>query len=173
MPEPCCPHCGASLSTNETTCPFCRKGLTTSAPETIQDVSDISPEAIQHKQTLILRLVLVALLWGAIIVPIAFAAVNIAKEEMPTVTGRDVRFNRIEIQSPKYKTLQVILQTSAVLKRIFGCFCFVVWFQYLRTMGYSRWASAGHILLMFIPLVNLIVFLVMIHKGRVLIAEYS
>ena len=107
-------------------------------------------------------------------IAIAFTALRIAQEEMPEATIRDIRFNQIEIQSNKYQTLQIALQTSNFFGRLFGCYAFFVWFQYIRTMGYSRLASVGHVLLLiFIPLVNLIVFLFMLHKERKLIREHS
>ena len=170
MSDQFCPLCGAFVPAAEDSCAFCQKevsSMTAPRPYTID------PSAIRHKQNLFLWLLLISIMWGGVNIAIAFTALQIAQEEKEDATIRDIRFNRIEIQSSKYQTLQTVLQTSTFCSRLFNFYFLAVWFQYIRTMGYSRWASFGHILLLFIPLVNLIVFFVMLYKGRKLIVEYS
>ncbi|MCL2743379.1 MAG: zinc ribbon domain-containing protein [Planctomycetaceae bacterium] len=168
-----CPQCGVAVQAAETFCPFCQKALPSFASEVSQPSLGIDTDAIRRKQKTILWLFLIGLLWGAVILPTAFVTLQIAREEIPDASIRDVRFNRIEVQSKTYQTLVMILQTSQFCSRIFFGYYLFVWFKYVRAMGYSRLASTGHILIQFILLVNMIVFLVMIHKGRVLIAKYS
>ena len=172
-----CPYCGAFVQTTETSCPYCQKALSATTPatsETTHSSFSIDPNTIRRKQNLILWLFIITLVWGAVIIPLAFTALRIAQEEIPEATIRDIRFNRIEVQSKTYQMLVIVLQISKTCSNIFFIYCCVVWFQYIRSMGYSRWGAAGHLLLLiFVPLVNLIVFLVMIHKGRVLIAQHS
>ncbi len=140
---------------------------------TIQPVSSVDAQAIQRKQNHILWLAFIGIVWGAVIIPVAFAALRKAQEEIPEATIRDVRFDRIVIESPEYKALQVVLLTSYPLSRLFSYYCLFVWFQYVRLLGYSRGASVGHVVLLLLPLVNLIMFLVMLQKGRRLVAECS
>ena len=171
-----CPYCGAFVQVTETSCPYCRKALSTSpsVSETTHLSFGVDPDTIRRKQNLILWLFIITLVWCAVIIPLAFTALRIAQEEVPEVTMRDIRLNRIEVQSKTYQTLVVVLQISKTCSSIFFVYCCVVWFQYIRSMGYSRWGAVGHLLLLIlIPLVNLVVFLVMIHKGRVLIAKHS
>ena len=168
-----CPHCGASVSEIETSCPYCQKNLSPLVSETYQQSFDIDPNAIQRKQNLFLWLFLAALVWGGCNIAIAYTALGIAKEEVPEATLRDIRFDRIEIQSSQYHTLQTVLRISKSLSGFLTIYMCIVWFQYVQTMGYSRWGAFGHLLLLLIPLVNLIVFLVMLRKGRVLITQYS
>ena len=166
-----CPYCGAFVQATEASCPYCRKALSVSpsVSETTRSSFGIDPDLIRRKQNLILWLFIITFVWSAVIVPLAFTALRIAREEVPEATMRDVRFNRIEVQSKTYQTLVIVLKISKICSNFFFGYCCVIWFQYIRSMGYSRWGAAGHLLLLFIPLVNLIVFLVMIHKGRVLI----
>ena len=134
---------------------------------------DIDPNAIRRKQNLFLWLFLAGLVWGGCNIAIAFTALGIAKEEIPDAIFRDIRFNRIDVQAEQYHTLQTVLGISKLLIDVLTIYLLVLWFQYIRTMGYSRLGAIGHLLLLFVPLVNLIVFLVMLRKGRVLIAKHS
>ena len=170
-----CPYCGASVQATDTSCPYCRKALSTSPPasKTTQSSFGIDPDTIRRKQNLFLWLMLIVFVWGGINITIASIALDIAREENPEAVFRDIRFNRIEIQSKKYQTLQTILQISVLLGNFLQVYMFGIWFQYIRSMGYSRLGAIGHLLLLFVPLVNLIVFFVMLRKGRVLIARYS
>jgi hypothetical protein len=164
MSDHVCPQCGAFLQETETVCPYCRK-------EQSQTSADIYADEIRRQQNLILWLFFIWLVWAAVALSLFFTAFRIAQAEIPEVTARDMRFNQIEIQSKTYHTLMIVLRISRTCSSIFTVYCFAVWFRYVRTLGYSRLASIGHLLLVFVPLINLIVFLVMLHKGRVLIAE--
>jgi hypothetical protein len=119
MSDQFCQKCGAFIPAEETSCPYCRQELPSTVSEIQKTASDIDLYAIRYKQNLFLWLMLVAFAWGGVNIWIASTALEIAREEMPEATFRNIRFNQIEIQSEKYRTLQTVLQTSASFSRIF------------------------------------------------------
>jgi hypothetical protein len=122
---------------------------------------------IQRKRNQFSWLFLACLLIGGIAITFAFIALEYAKTEKADATIREVRFNRIEIQSPQYhfwRILAFVCSTSG--KILLTPITLIVYFQYLRSLGYSFRRSVLYFLItLFLPVINLFIILYFLRLG--------
>ena len=81
---------------------------------------DESIRNIRRAKNLFYLLFILCLVYGGIHIYLAESALYEAQLERPEMTLRDVRFDRVEIESEKYHTLQTILGFMEIGKYILG-----------------------------------------------------
>jgi hypothetical protein len=109
---------------------------------------------IQRKRNQFCWLLLASILIGTIAITFACVALEYAKKEKADISIRDIRFNRVEIQSPQYHFCRI----GAIVCRTSGMLLipltFVALFQYLRSLRYSYRRSILFLLIL-LPIINL------------------
>jgi hypothetical protein len=128
---------------------------------------------IQRKRNQLCWLLLACVLVGVIAITFAFIALEYAKTEKADATIRDVRFNLIEIQSPQYhfwRILAMVCSTSG--KTLLTPITLIVYFQYLRSLGYSSRRSILYLIVtLILPIINLFILLYFLRLGSKYINE--
>lgn len=164
-----CPKCSAAVSADDRVCPFCGKMF--DEPVAV-DLPDVDGDLIRRKRNLFCWLFLACLLIGGINIFLAFQALKIGWEEVPELTFRDVRFERVEIESPKYRQIRNVMSFLNIGGEILGIVLLYVYVQWLWAMDYSNTKTLLITLgTIFLPIVNMVILLSVFRHANILIRQ--